>query len=240
MDAQVQALEGEVPTVGQVRARIERAGDRAMGMGLRSCLLLCARVSEVVGYSSPGEGSEARGPKGSDAKRELTKVGTKEYKALVVDVRTAKRKGMLRRVGLAADFDPWVPQVADYFYERGEEVAFDFSQRALREYVSSNRLFDGWLWQVDDYLIGEEGTWSKVPGHMKRFSIHSLRDVRATTLLSFYGFDGADLAIHGGWTVNRAVTGISQVMARYLKFYEQWERPFPKLLKALPASPSGA
>ena len=69
-----------------------------------------------------------------------------------------------------------------------------------------------------------------VEGHMKQFTVHSLRDARATELLS-KGFDGVDLGIFGGWAMQRLVTGVTAVMSRYIDIYKQWGIPFPKLMK---------
>ncbi len=224
-----------VPSFLEVRGRIEHAGDHEFKLCLMTALELCARISEIVGVSTPGDGSFARGPRGSDAKDDWWGEGFSRQKALVIDVRTAKRKGLVRRIGLPPDFDPWVMKVAEHFWSRGDGLAFPFTRHSISEYVNENALFEGWGWPVQDYSIyeGKGIPPQKIEGHIKPFSLHSLRDVRATQLLTFYGFDGVDLAIHGGWTIQNTVAGVTSVMARYLDIYQDWRRPFPKLMKNL-------
>lgn len=71
--------------------------------------------------------------------------------------------------------------------------------------------------------------------HLKDFTLHSLRHLRATILVEYYGFDGIDLATHGRWkpsTMGGMGSAITPVMERYLALGGQ--RPFVKLLKPLP------
>ena len=228
------------------------SGDEDYRACLRAIVLMCARASEVVGVSSPSDvRSPARGPMGKDAKamvyegsRDTGDEGRKE-KALVIVVKTAKRQGMERWVGVPADYEPWARPTLDYFWNtRGEEEkVFPFTRQALGEYVRSNHVFEGFIWNVLKYEIVlaparrdqqgnilAEAQVKRVPAHPKPFTIHSLRDCRATYLISVKRFDGPDLAIHGGWAINRAETGVSQVMARYIDIYREWARPFSKLL----------
>lgn len=176
------------------------------------------------------------------------KDGRKE-KALVLSVKTAKRGGMVRLVGLPADYDPWVRPTAKTFWDRGTLKVFPFTRQALGEYVRSNHIFEGYIWTVRKYEILltpsrrnqageiiEKAEVKKVAEHPKPFTVHSLRDARATNLLIDHDFDGVDLAIHGGWAINRAETGISQVMSRYLDIYREWKRPFKRLLPPIGAT----
>jgi hypothetical protein len=203
-------------------------------MALRACYLCCARVSEIVGENY-GSQNLARGPRGIDAKDVYWESGPVKEKALVIDIHTAKRSGLLRRLGLAPDYDSWVLPMGQYFWSKGESVVFPFTRQELSEYVESNQVFEGLEWPVDKYTLWSGGKVErKVEGHLKPFTIHSLRHLRATTLTMDYGFDAWDLAIHGGWTVNVIAAGITEMMARYQKIYERWDRPFPKLLRPLP------
>jgi hypothetical protein len=216
---------------------------------LRTCYELCARISEVVGESSPGDTSEARGPRGNEAERVYYEKDDVRAKAWVAHVKTAKRGGMERWVGLPVELDPWASDLADYFLSQEDRLVFPFTRQAVTEFVHSNDVFEGMEWPVQEYRIFlapalrdpsgrilEDASVRKIEGHMKPFTVHSLRDARATELLNDYNFDGVDLAIHGGWAVQRAVTGVTPVMARYLDLYRDWKRPFPKLLKGAPIS----
>jgi hypothetical protein len=244
-------MEGIIPTVDQVRDRIDHAGDEEYRACLRTLFLCCARVSEVVGDSSPGDDSQARGPVGTDAKDEFYDKDGRQEKALTIQVKTAKRQGMIRVIGLPADYEPWVRPTAKYFWNKDTEKVFPFTRQTLGEYVRGNGIFEGFIWTVRKYEISlspakrndkgdilEKAQIQKVDEHPKLFTVHSLRDVRATNLLLDYGFDGVELAIHGGWAINRSETGVSQVMARYLDIYRDWKRPFKKLLPALAPKPS--
>lgn len=244
--------QGKIPTYAEVCERIDHAGDRDYRACLRAIVLMCARASEVVGESSPSDvRSPARGPTGEDAKdlvytgiRETNDEGRKEN-ALVIVTKTAKRQGMERWVGIPADYEPWARPTAEYFWNNRplKEKVFPFTRQALGEYVRSNNIFEGFVWNVLKYDIVltptkrdnlgnilAEPLVKKVGSHEKPFTLHSLRDCRATYLISVKRFDGPDLAIHGGWAINRAETGVSQVMARYIDIYRDWARPFSKLL----------
>lgn len=186
---------------------------------------------------------------GSDAKamfyegrQETHDVGRKE-KALVIVTKTAKRQGLERWVGIPVDYEPWARPTFRYFAQRDNEKVFPFTRQALGEYVRSNHIFEGFIWTVHKYEIvltptvrnnvGEvlaKALVKKVERHPKPFTIHSLRDARATYLYVEKHMDGGELAINGGWAINRAEVGVSAVIARYIDLYREWWRPFPKLL----------
>ena len=107
-----------IPTSAQVRQRIDNAGDLDNAMALRACYLCCARVSEIVGENY-GSQNLARGPRGIDAKDVYWESGPVKEKALVIDIHTAKRSGLLRRLGLAPDYDSWVLPMGQYFWSKG-------------------------------------------------------------------------------------------------------------------------
>ena len=54
---------------------------------------------------------------------------------------------------------------------------------------------------------------------------------RATELVEFYGFDGFNLSIYGGWTL-KSMVGVSGAVECYLSL--SWQSSFPKLLKKRP------
>lgn len=235
---------GRSATVAEVRERIDRAGDELMRQSLRAAFLWCARESEVVGRAYKPE--TAYGPKGNDAEPEVWRDPEgrlSDEKALVFHVKTAKRGGLLRNVGLPLN-DPWVMTLAEFMWEKGEGEAFPLNRQELVAYVNDNDVFEGLSWDLMEYSIFEspavrdakgrivtQAVVKQVPAHRVKFTVHRLRDARATYLINEKHFDGVELAIHGGWAINRTLTGITPVMAKYLKpIYEIWERPFPKLL----------
>lgn len=243
-------MEGKIPSVEEIRQRVDGCGDQDFRAALRAAFLMCARVSEVVGKGNPSDGYEARGPTPKEAIDLFYEAPnkyddvTRKEKALVVIVKTAKRDGMERWVGLPADYDPWVKETARYFWSRPEgEKVFPFTRQALGDYARSNNVFEGFLWTVRKYQIVlerakrdqqgnvvEEAKVKAILEHPKPFTIHSLRDARATSLMLENNFVGLDLAIHGGWAINRAEVGVSAVEARYLDIYKEWKKPFKKLL----------
>lgn len=214
-----------------------------MRAALRYAFCICGRVSEVVGQKSPTDRSPANGPKPEDAEAVLVMVGNKKEKAWVPSVKTSKHGAMIRKPGLAADYDPWVPELKSYFEGKplGKPV-FDFTRFNLGDYVDDNDVFEGLVWRLEEYhiFLNKNGVMEvkRVPTHLVRFTIHRLRDARATNLIDYYGFDGYGLSVHGGWKPSGTVPGMSPVMAKYTTpIYTDWEKPFPKLLKPLAVPP---
>jgi len=219
-----------LPDVDVVRSRIEAVPRRDIRYCLVATYLYAGRISEVVGkvYPSDSKKTAARGPRGRDATIEIFRLGPLEEEAIVFSVRTAKRDGLIRKVALPLNYEPWAKPLYDYFQQFSpEEHVFPFYQQNIRRYCQENKVFDGLT-----YLIMRYKT---VKDHIRPFTIHALRHVRTTELVEHYKFDPIDLAIYGGWkpetATRHASSGgiLTRVMSRYL--HTQWERYFPKLLK---------
>lgn len=225
----------EDPTPALVRAKIERCPDREMRLCLKAGYLFCGRISEVVGVSTLRDSSSARGPKGTDADRELYVLGQLQEPAIVFSVKTAKKGGMLRRIGLPPAYEPWAQEVFDYFRERGEELAFPFTRQTVSDFLVDNDVFGDLTYTIEDYKIWENKIMiAERHKHPRPFRFHAMRHIRAGELVGDFGFDGVDLAIHGGWSLERSMmSAMTKTMARYAAatVYRNWSKPFPKLLK---------
>lgn len=220
------AEEMRLPEVGEVRRRIESVQEERLRLCLMATYLFAARISEVVGVASPGDSSVARGPKGTDARLEVYKLGPLEEPSAVFRVRTAKRGGRVRLVGLPLGYEPWTRPLYDLFRSRGDDLIFPYTrQRVCRE---SAVCFRGLSYPIESYP-SKDGSAVRVVGrHLHPFRLHALRHLRASELVEFYGFDGVDLATYGGWTFRTAAMTPTAI-DRYLSL--GWQRYFPKLLK---------
>jgi len=131
---------------------------------------------------------------------------------------------------LEPDYEPWTETLLDYFGERGDQIVFPFTRQKMWSFAK--HVFEDLRYPIEKYVLSvqEQGLTVKkeVDRHFRAFRLHALRHLRASELVEFYGFDGFDLSIYGGWTTQRGA-GISKVMARYLTLH--WQRYFPKLLK---------
>ena len=117
----------------------------------------------------------------------------------------------------------------DQIQERLEHIdkVFPFTRQKAYEY--SSEAFEGLSYPIDQYKIYDNGQVVKsVDRHFKQFRTHALRHIRATELIDFYGLDGFDLSIYGGWTLAN-IGHVSSATSRYVHL--QWRKYFPKLLK---------
>jgi len=193
--------------------------------------LFCARVSEIIGKTSPSDlaKTQARGPTGSDVKRDVFELGPIKEEVVVFTVRTAKRGGKKRNIALPLNpkYEPWTEQLYNYFREFKTDKVFNFTRQKAGGYARD--IFEGFTYQIDAYKLWENGEAEKtVKEHPKPFRTHALRHLRATELIEEYGCDGIDLSIYGGWTL-RSMIGVGSAMSRYAHL--NWRKYFPKLLK---------
>lgn len=221
-----------LPSVEIIRKRIEETAAEDFRLCYMSEYLFAARISEVAGAMSPGDSSTLYGIKGSDAKI----VEYRGEEIAVFSVKTAKREGRIRTIGLPFRFEPWAKIVYDYFKKMiDEDVVFPFTRQEA--WVNCKEIFQGLSYPIERYVIflGKEtdelGVMNvkirEVAAHSRAFRLHALRHLRATELVEAYGFDGFNLATYGGWTL-RTMTRVSPVMERYLSL--GWQSYIQKLM----------
>lgn len=213
-----------LPPPAEVRRRIDAVEDDGIRNCFRTAYLYAGRISEVVGAGYFAD--IPRGPKGSDVRMESYELGPIKEPAVVFTVRTAKREGKPRLVGLPVNYEPWALPLYDYFQEHGDDFIFPFTRQVAWE--AAKKTFDGLSYTIEPYHWHRQGGTVVVERHLKPFTDHALRHLRASELVEFYGFDGVDLGIYGGWTL-RTAARMPTMVDRYLEL--GWQRYFPKLLK---------
>lgn len=218
-----------LPSSDEIRKRIEQILDERMKHCLMTAYLYAGRISEVIGHASPSDDTVARGPNKHDVKEEIYTIGNIVEPAIVFKVRTAKRNGRERQVALPVNYEPWALTVYEYFKRSDADKVFPFTRQLVTQYVIEHKTFGGLRYPIETYSIWKDGEIiKKVDFHMRRFTLHALRHLRASELVQFYGFDGRDLATYGGWTYRSF--GFPTAADRYLSL--GWQSYFPKLLKS--------
>ncbi len=212
-----------LPSVNGVRQRIEQIREEPIRFSLMTAYLYAGRISEVVGYASPGDTSIARGPKGSDVRFDVVD----GYEVALFSVYTAKRKGQERVIALPMEFEPWARPVADYFKKADNNFVFPFSRQFVSKHTQET--FLGFQYPIEMYKVKEGELVNTVEKHWNPFHLHALRHLRTTELVRFYHFRAEDLAAYCGWRLRTMSRDISPVMERYIDL--SWQEYFPKLLK---------
>lgn len=216
-----------LPNYDDVRRRIEAVADVEIQNCLKTVYLYAGRISEVVGKASLGDSkTTARGPKGSDVALDHYQFREQEQPIIVFNVRTAKRGGIERKIGIPVNFEPWAKELYEYFQERKDKIVFPFTRQTV--WAHSRDVFKELSYSIDQYRVLRDGQLVSVPIHPRAFRLHALRHLRASELVSFYGFDGFGLATYGGWKYS-TMARTSSVMDRYLSL--SWQSYIEKLFK---------
>ncbi len=223
-----------LPNVSLVRKRIEKVRREDVRVCLMCSYLFCGRVSELISRISPSDVAHttARGPKGTDARLETFELGPINEEAVVFTISTAKRDGLERLIALPLNkkYEPWTQPVYDYFLDCGIKQCFPFTRQKMWYY--SKQVFEGLTYPIARYTIiegqGETKIHRVIGRHSRPFRTHALRHMRTAELIEYYGFDGFDLSVYGGWTL-RSMVGVGSSMERYAHL--RWRKYFPKLLK---------
>ena len=188
-----------LPDIQDIRTRVDDIEVLKYRNALRYQYLICGRVSEVCGKY---------GPRGTDAS--IIEVNGEE--AILFPVKTAKRGGKIRPVMLPLQYDPWARALAGWFEHKGEGRAFPMCMRSLQRFASN--VFEGLSYPIEKYYKPNK---VEVPAHWKDMCTHALRHIRALQdLMCFYGFDGLDLAIYGGWSSQFVESQLPKIASRYL------------------------
>lgn len=222
-----------LPNVEVVRGQIENVRREDVRFCLMATYLFCGRISEVVGRATLGDKETTpRGPKGTDVRLDYFIQAPLREKAVIFDVHTAKRKGMIRKIGLPTRYEPWAKPLYEYFKQAGNEVVFPLTRQKV--WAFSKQAFEGLTYPIETYTIWRDGQLvKKVDEHTRPFRLHALRHLRTSELVERYGFGGFNLAAYAGWTITTAQAqfgvNVPRVISRYL--YLNWQGYFPKLLK---------
>lgn len=223
-----------LPTVSEVRQRIESVTTPEYRYGLMATYLLDARISEVVSRACPNDnrGKEvARGPIGKDARLENYVFAGNEIACVIFSVKTAKRGGNLRSIALPLEqqYEPWTRPLFTYYQQAESRPVFPYTRQQIWNYAKQQNVFKNLTYPIERYYVRKDnGLKKEIDKHDRPFALHALRHLRATELIEFYGFDGFNLSIYGGWTI-KTMVGVSSSMERYLSL--SWQSYFPKLLK---------
>lgn len=223
-----------LPSVKTVRERIEKVELEEVQICLMCGYLFCARISELISKVSPSDKNytTARGPKGSDVILDVFELGDMQEEVAIFTISTAKRGGVERLVALPLnpEYEPWTKKVYEYFKKCKEKPCFPFTRQKAWQY--SKKAFEGLSYPIERYSVTHPHNETKkrqvINRHPRAFRTHALRHMRASELIQYYGFDGVDLSIYGGWTL-RSTIGVGSAMQRYAHL--QWRKYFPKLLK---------
>jgi len=223
-----------LPNVEIIRQRIQNTSDKDMRMCFNCLYLYAGRISEVVGNAYKSDDTVARGPTGIDVTQGCNMFGDFKEDAVIFTVRTAKRQGIIRKIGIPVKYEPLGMVLFEYFKEFGKALVFPFTRQDAYRYAREHKVFQGLTYPIEKYTIWENGElMQSVEGHDKPYTLHAIRHTRATELVEFYGFDGFNLAAYGGWTISVAQSMFGartpRVFSRYL--YLNWQGYFPKLLK---------
>jgi len=238
---------GDVPNYRQVRKLIESIPEKRFRIGAMYGYLIAGRVSEIVTKKCPSDiKTTPNGPYGKDfdtASFEGTEV-------LVLNVKTSKRDGLPRDIGIPLDpkIESFSKPVLDYFQQfQDDEPVFHYTRQSL--YDATRESFKGYIYPIEPYKIREidhikfdeikskvpeelhpfikpppsivEET--KVPKHFRRLALHgATRHYRTMELVQKYGLTKEERDIYTGHTT----PGVDD---RYSHL--NWRQYFPKLLK---------
>lgn len=213
-----------LPTVAQFRKKITNVEPEPIQMILTDIYLKAGRVSESISQKCRSDTTTPYGPIGTDATIE----DIEGHEAVIIQVKTAKRKGIERIIALPIETEPLAKPLYNYYKSFGDNPVFPFTRQFV--WVRAKEIFEGFSYPILEYKLKEPtGEIVEVPAHNKRFTLHAIRHLRATELVRFYHFKAEDLAAYCGWRLT-TVTKATAVMERYIDLGAYLEY-FPKLLK---------
>lgn len=202
--------------------------------------LIDGRISEGISRRASSDvKTTPRGPRMRDLEIQEDDNGGE---VALFNVNTAKRGGILRVCALPLDpsYEPWTKRVVQYF-EKFEPEEHVFPMTRQKVWGQARECWEDLVYPIEDYdrvLVDEEGDVirqengkadkHRVNRHMRPFTTHAIRHIRATDLVVYYGFNGPNLAAFAGWTLSTAM-GVSSSINRYVQL--NWRSYYPKLLK---------
>lgn len=238
--------DGTLPDYQTVRRLIESIPEKRYRVGGMYGYLIAGRASEIVTKACPSDiGTTPNGPYGND-------FGTAEHldhEVLVLHVKTSKRDGLPRDIGipLDPDLESFAKPVYEYFQGFSKyEPVFNYTRQDL--YNASKKSFDGFIYPIEPYTIREIDqekyqviknkvpeeiqpfikpppsvvSETKVPRHYRRLALHgAMRHYRTMELAQRCGLTKEERDIYTGHTTQ----GVDD---RYSHL--NWRLYFPKLL----------
>lgn len=178
-------MSSALPPVSEVRSRIESVEHEGTRNCLKTTLLLCARIGEVVAYKLESDTeTQARGnllnvkettytPNLYNEKEiqtlmltamvqgknpNLQQLSKIKEPAAVFQVSTHKRLGMIRECALPLnpEYEPWTQTLVDYFKRQREGPAFPFNRQQM--WTVANEAFQGLTYKIMGYkkVVGYE------------------------------------------------------------------------------------
>ncbi len=196
------------PDPKTVRERITNVKDKDLRFFLMALYLFCARASELCGLVYRCDKvKRVYGPKGEDAFIEHWQDET--YSQIQADVavftiKTAKRDGFIRNIGLPVEYEPWAMPLYEYYQQFKGRRVFHITRQKANRLVREKKVFNGLTYPISQYHI--VGDPEPVKPHQRDLVLHGLRHVRATELMEKYQFNLEQVALYGGWTL-RSVGG---------------------------------
>lgn len=215
----------KLPEPSEIRERIASVKQDNCRHCLEAVYLCAARISEIVGHSTPGDTTQAIGSKGSEASLD----NYEGHEVVLFWLRTEKREDhFVRMIALPTEYEPWAKPLYEYYHSKGDRIVFPFTRQPMWKYA--RRLFSPLKYPIYRYTRKDaQNKKIPVPKHWKPFGLHALRHLRATELNHFYHFGAEDLAAYCGWKLSTAVPAISPVMERYIDL--NWQQYIRKLFK---------
>jgi len=240
-----------IPRPSDVRLRIIHANKPSHRMGMMYGFMVAGRVSEIVGSACKSDvKTTPRGPTGRDFEVTEARVNDVDYEVVVFNVKTSKRGGIPRSIGLplSRELEPWSRPLLEYFEQfSDDEHVFPYTRQAL--FPSSVEVFrDDFVYPIEEYITQELDTEkfqellsqvperlqhlvkppkylveeTKVKRHTRKLRLHgALRHYRLMELTSKFGFNREDRKIFAGHTID--------VTDRYVHL--DWRSYFSKLVK---------
>ena len=240
-------VKGKLPTYREVRKLIQSIPEKQFKIGSMYGYLIAGRASEIVTRICPSDigYTVANGPHGVDyelADYEGTEV-------LVLHVKTSKREGLPRDIGVPLRKEPFAEPVYEYFQTKNEDdPVFYYTRQDLGN--STREIFSDYIYPIEPYTIRTvdqekyDEFLSKIPEelhplikppntvlnetkigrHNRRLGLHgSMRHYRTMELAQRYGFSKEERDIYTGHTTSGSDDRYSHL---------NWRQYFPKLINS--------
>jgi len=179
-----------VTNIVQARERIEAIKNSQLRILAKFQLQTACRVSEAVG-------------KWALKPNDMNLTEYKGNEIAIWTLHTAKREGIERMIALPLS-QVWVKELVDYFQTR-KKTSFSYGISSAGHLLAKE--FEGLTYNIEKYFPKKQ---LAIPRHERAMNTHSLRHLRLSELVNFYGFDEIDLATFAGWKMkgmaNRYVT----------------------------------